>query len=287
MAIRIGGWRCQTCGYSGSAIARFGLPAAAVIGFFFMFGIVATNIGSRRTSATAPVPTSVSPVADGKGMIQEVQDDYAFDVPGLLRKSIDEIRNNLGRGADRDLEPTSLQLNMGVDEWSNSFEKDGKELLVTFNPKTRRVVDFFISGTNRQEVLRFGRLSTSSEEYDIEYVKAIRDPSQITGVKVLPRNIPVIPKVVLAEDETPPQVSEEIKPENGPEQPKAEQRTKETDSDFRAWVDSTGEYRINAKFGGMAFGNVTLIKEDGSKLTLPKEKLSEEDQEWLQKRATR
>jgi hypothetical protein len=50
---------------------------------------------------------------------------------------------------------------------------------------------------------------------------------------------------------------------------------------FRIWSDSTGRYKIRAKFGGAIFGKVKLIKEDGSTVQLPLEKLSDEDQDWI------
>lgn len=53
---------------------------------------------------------------------------------------------------------------------------------------------------------------------------------------------------------------------------------------WRTWTDSSGEHKIDAKFGGMASGKVILVRSDGSKIQLPLEELSEEDQEWIKER---
>ena len=50
---------------------------------------------------------------------------------------------------------------------------------------------------------------------------------------------------------------------------------------WRTWTDATGEHKIEAQFGGLAFGKVKLIKRDGSTVRLPLEKLSDEDQKWV------
>ena len=45
-----------------------------------------------------------------------------------------------------------------------------------------------------------------------------------------------------------------------------------------------GEYRVDAEFVSMAAGKVKLKKADGTILTLPMAKLSNEDREWIRKR---
>ncbi|MCD4728233.1 MAG: DUF4352 domain-containing protein [Pirellulales bacterium] len=53
---------------------------------------------------------------------------------------------------------------------------------------------------------------------------------------------------------------------------------------WRTWTNSTGTHKTEAKFGGMAFGKVKLIKRDGSTVQVPLEKLSDEDREWIANR---
>jgi hypothetical protein len=43
-----------------------------------------------------------------------------------------------------------------------------------------------------------------------------------------------------------------------------------------------GQHKTEARFGGMALGKVKLVKEDGTIIELPLEKLSDEDQQWIE-----
>jgi hypothetical protein len=49
----------------------------------------------------------------------------------------------------------------------------------------------------------------------------------------------------------------------------------------RTWTTAKGARKMDAKFGGLATGTVTLIKRDGATIQVPLEKLSEADQEWI------
>jgi WD40 repeat protein len=51
--------------------------------------------------------------------------------------------------------------------------------------------------------------------------------------------------------------------------------------DFRKWTDSTGQFNLRAKFDSAENGKVTLVRENGSKLTIALEKLSKADQEYV------
>ena len=53
---------------------------------------------------------------------------------------------------------------------------------------------------------------------------------------------------------------------------------------WRTWTDSTGQHKVEAKFGCLAFGVVKLTKRDGSAVKVPLEKLSDEDREWIASR---
>jgi len=117
-----------------------------------------------------------------------------FDLEALYGKNIDEIRAVLGEPTDGEYtNPTALQLALGVKEWDNAFEKDGCELLVTYNVYSREVIDFFIgtddpSGVTKdtkklEEILNV----ENSTNFTIEPVRAIKNPSVYTGIKVVPR----------------------------------------------------------------------------------------------------
>jgi hypothetical protein len=73
--------------------------------------------------------------------------------------------------------------------------------------------------------------------------------------------------------------------------PKAEEEAKKkadeipkVASALRTWTDSSGKFKIQAKFRGVINQKVKLEREDGSILNLPLEKLSDEDQDFVKKR---
>lgn len=154
-----------------------------------VFIIVAVSFGGMISAFTTTDENP--PVAQGTEITPQVV-KLIFDIPSLLGKNIDELKKTLGAPKDGS-EPTALQLQMGVGEWDNSWEKDGETLLITYDPKSRKVIDFFILGvgsinstTDKEHLLTVGGLKTGQQSYKVDFVKAIKDPSQFTGVKVTP-----------------------------------------------------------------------------------------------------
>lgn len=110
-----------------------------------------------------------------------------FDAPALVVLNIDDIRKQLGNPTDKDVDPTAKQMELGTTEWYNSFDKSGKTLLVTYNPTTRAVIDLFCESTSEQEAKDYCNLNKGGN-FTIETVKSLKNSSEITGVKVVPKN---------------------------------------------------------------------------------------------------
>jgi hypothetical protein len=55
----------------------------------------------------------------------------------------------------------------------------------------------------------------------------------------------------------------------------------------RTWTDSSGKFKIEAKFVSFADGKVTLEKPDGVQIKMPLEKLSADDQKFVTEQALR
>lgn len=53
---------------------------------------------------------------------------------------------------------------------------------------------------------------------------------------------------------------------------------------YRTWTDASGQFSVEAEFGGVAFGKVKLKKADGTTVVVPLERLSAQDQEWIRGR---
>lgn len=122
---------------------------------------------------------------------QLTNDKYVFDVPALIGKDKNGVITVLGNPQGQD--PTALQIQQGVKEWEKGFVKDGKDLLVTYTISTGKIIDFFISTddpsgstTNTVHLLQIGNLRENDPRYRVEFVKAIKTPGSLTGVKVIP-----------------------------------------------------------------------------------------------------
>lgn len=152
----------------------------ATVLFFILFGATSSKSTPATTTNNIPVKTETPATAPSPS--------YSFDIPSLLGKNIDEVRIVLGTPLDKDLtEPTAEQLKLGADEWYNSYKKGDQELLVTFNPSTRKIVDYFLSGDNKAKLIEAGNLKENDSRYTIEQVKQLKNPSAITGIKITPK----------------------------------------------------------------------------------------------------
>lgn len=142
----------------------------AVVLFLILFGVTSSEIAPTTNPTTTTVPS------------------HSYDIPSLLGKNIDEVRLVLGTPLDKNLtEPTAEQLKLGTDEWDNSYKKGDQELLVTFNPSTRKIVDYFLSGDNKAKLIEAGNLKEDDFKYTVEQVNQLKNPSAITGLKIVPR----------------------------------------------------------------------------------------------------
>ncbi len=159
----------------------------AIFGLLIVVGVMSPSPKTDTVvNTTAPTP---------KVQTEQKVPDFVFDVPSLVGKDIDGIRLLLGEPADGNLkEPTAQQISFGGKQWDNTFKKDGKELLVTYDVKTRKVVDFFISSDDSsgatkdtQHLMEMGNLKNNVSNYRIEFVKTFKDPTVFTGVKVIPQ----------------------------------------------------------------------------------------------------
>jgi thiol-disulfide isomerase/thioredoxin len=58
-------------------------------------------------------------------------------------------------------------------------------------------------------------------------------------------------------------------------------------AEVRTWSDASGKHSIEAEFVSLQGGNVRLLREDGKEITLPLEKLSKADQNFVKAQAVR
>jgi uncharacterized cupin superfamily protein len=91
----------------------------------------------------------------------------------------------------------------------------------------------------------------------------------------------------VAEDDTAKPKSEAA-PSKAGEDSSAAKKPEATASDnahpARTWTDTSGKFRVKAKFRGIASEVVKLELEDGRVISVPLEKLSDDDQECIRQR---
>lgn len=131
-----------------------------------------------------------------KTEVKEIKSEKAkqitFDVPNLIGKNIDEIVNILGTPKNSP-EPKQGQLSANR-EWEKNFEKDGSELLVTYNYDTKKVKDFFVSASDevyenrdKEKLLKITNTNETDIKYSVSFVKSMRDTSRFTGILITPK----------------------------------------------------------------------------------------------------
>jgi hypothetical protein len=116
-----------------------------------------------------------------------------LDMPALVGRNIDQVRRVLGTPREtkdeiNGLEPTAEQLKANIGEdWINTFEKNGSTVVVTFNAKTRKVLDMVLIGASEDELMRRGNLSLTAQNYIVLPVTDPKDAEKVSGLRVVSR----------------------------------------------------------------------------------------------------
>lgn len=259
-----------TCGVLAALFFTF-----VVLPFFVCAGcpllmVGTSDVATRDVKPPRPQPTiTPSTPAVETPRTEAPQREIIFDIPALMGKSIDEIRDILGPPTESKLEPTELQSKIGVDEWSNNFENGGRELLVTFYPDSRKVKDFFIPGEDGMAINRMCNLKPEHDFYKVERVPMLAHRSRITGIIITPVGTPPAPK---EDDESVP----------GETEPTQEDGLHV----FKSDVGSKIRARIVAVEGDGDEARVVLEGKSGKQLKVKVGRLSEDDQErvndWME-----
>lgn len=259
------------------------LLVLGIVGVFFVVGVSSLmdeRVPREQRTRQVPAPSPREPSASAPA-------EVVFDVPSLFGKSIDDIRRVLGNPVDEQAEPTELQLGLG--EWENIFvRKKGQQesfLVITFDPQNRQVKDFFFAGDDTTVSMQRANVSEGNPAYRIEPVKKARDPSKITGIIITPTQYGLREARDAQMKDDAQRLEQQDERAATPRKQSAESEPKETvEPALRTWTDATGEYSVEAKFAGMAFGTVKLRRSDGVVIELAMDRLSEECQQWIRER---
>ncbi len=161
---------------------------AVLIVIGVVMGLVLTSLGSARDKARQ----AAEQAAPSQVSTQPVITKATFDVPSLVGKSLAQVKTTLGKPA---VAPTPPAKYDGKD-WEITWEKEGQDLMVSYDLKTSKIIDFFISvngGTgstaDTNSILKIGNLKQNDPRYSVKFVscKNCDVPNQYVGVTVTPK----------------------------------------------------------------------------------------------------
>jgi len=171
---------------------------SVIIAIIILGVIGSTGSSPRKTTNLSKTTTNTSPQnrtpSQSQSAAKQSTQAMIFDVASLVGKNIDQIREILGSPKDgAQTEPTAQQKELGTTQWDNQWDKDNVNLLVTFDPNTRKVIDFFVAfddhdltAAQQPDILAAGNLKQNASSYTIKFVKEQKDPSKYTGVTATP-----------------------------------------------------------------------------------------------------
>ena len=248
LAFKIGGWRCEGCGKGRGGLLQLGAVAFAIVGFLIVAGTIANKRGASTSNAPVTqagyVPDSPKPEPPAE-RYQLVATSGKFQLVYVpLEFAKDE---SVYRQAINDLCP-------GNDYAYVRFWNDVSKVPARM-PMTDEQVEAQVAGYDRNPT------SGLNEFY------WIKGGSRLDGS---PDNQPkaVEPKPAEAAPVA------EAKPEPLPPEIKAEPMP-------RTWSSRTGKFKIEATFVERTATAVKLRKADGKVATVPIERLSQADLDWL------
>jgi len=160
--------------------------------FFILFGLTTDSKDTQEKNAVEPKKTqeiveqkkvSTETKSETKSQDTPQLPQAVFDVPSLIGKNIDEVKKVLGEPTEF-LQPTKQQLAL-TDIWDMSYTKDDTNLLITYNPKNKIVLDYFIDGNDKAKLLALGNLQEKNDAYITEFVKNVSNSNEILGVKII------------------------------------------------------------------------------------------------------
>jgi len=103
-----------------------------------------------------------------------------IDASTVLSGDVKNATNLLGTP-----EKIDKQLKSGFSTWTNFYTKDNRNIDVTYNTKTNKIISIFSEGTDEEQLIRELGLNKTRNDFDITAVQNVDDTSKITGIKVM------------------------------------------------------------------------------------------------------
>ena len=133
------------------------------------------------------------PVAETPATTPALTVNRAFDVPALLGLNADEIaRPLISKSIRPDHDRTPRELPTGTTEAIYTYWRDTTGLVVSYDPATLHVNNFFIRTrhgltADYSTLLKLANVSKFDKRLVIEPIASLAQPQLYTGVKLVPR----------------------------------------------------------------------------------------------------
>ena len=116
----------------------------------------------------------------------------AFDVPALIGMNADQIAKPLtGQTIRPDHDRTPRDLPTGTTEAIYTYWRDTTALMVSYNPTTLKVNNFFLKTkhgltSDYTSLLKLANVSPYDKRLSVEPMASVNNPQLYTGVKLVP-----------------------------------------------------------------------------------------------------
>ena len=133
------------------------------------------------------------PVADTPTTPAAMKVERAFDVPALLGLNAEQIVQPLTGTAIRpDHDRTPRELPSGATEALYTYWHDSTALVVSYDPQTLKVNNYFIKTqhgltADYATLLKLGNISKYDKRMALEPIPSANNPQLYTGLKVVPQ----------------------------------------------------------------------------------------------------
>lgn len=162
--------------------------------FLLLLGVGVAGIALLACSHVSESVNEPSRVAPSAHPPKPVAKRPVVDVPSLLALTIDELPARLGRPGPLPanfIDPAVVALNqiqIPLDSVA-FFRCRGQGFVVTYNAKTRRLIDVLLLGHDEDLLMQRGHLVPDAASYLMVPVFEVGNVMAIQGIRVIPANL--------------------------------------------------------------------------------------------------
>lgn len=162
--------------------------------FLLLLGVGVAGIGLLACSHVSESVNEPALVAPSAHPPTPVAKRPVVDVPSLLALTVDELPARLGRPGRVPatfVDPAVVALNqiqIPLDSVA-FFRCRGQGFVVTYNAKTRRLIDVLLLGHDEELLMQRGHLAPDAASYLLVPVFEVRNATAVLGLRVIPADL--------------------------------------------------------------------------------------------------